>query len=164
MENVTVRHIFLALSEGLPVHEVRETTALKGQGLSGDRYASGTGAFSNAVRKTIRQVSLIAYAAVEAANKKAEIPFQPGDTRRNIVLDGISADELNDLVGKTFWVGEALLKGIEKCTPCDRPSKLSGKQGFKGAFENHGGLRAEVIETGIIRVGDSLEMTKDSSW
>lgn len=48
--------------------------------------------------------------------------------------------------------------GTELCDPCARPGKLAGKDGFAAAFESLGGLRAEVMTSGEIGVGQSIEL------
>jgi MOSC domain-containing protein YiiM len=68
----------------------------------------------------------------------------------------MSSDELNSLVGKSFILGPLILKGTELCTPCQRPALLLNKPNFIDAFEGRGGLRAEIIKTGEISVGDTL--------
>jgi MOSC domain-containing protein YiiM len=68
----------------------------------------------------------------------------------------MSAKELNMLVGKEFSIGNSRVRGIELCTPCERPSKLSGKSDFKKAFKNRGGLRVEILKTGKITLGDAI--------
>jgi hypothetical protein len=48
-------------------------------------------------------------------------------------------------------------RGVKYCDPCTRPSKLSGKtKSFKERFFDRGGLIAEIIEGGVITVGDQL--------
>ena len=124
--------------------------ALTGLGLAGDRYALGVGAYSkNNPEK--RQVSFIAIEAIEESNKLLEAPFEPKETRRNIVLKGI---DVNSLVGKTFQIGSVIFEGTELCDPCHRPSKLVDKPGFKDAYDNRGGLRARVIKGGMVTVGE----------
>jgi len=60
-----------------------------------------------------------------------------------------------DLIGREFRVGEALLRGVKYCDPCLRPSVLSGKKiAFKDIFHDRGGLVAEVLESGVLKVGD----------
>ena len=77
---------------------------------------------------------------------------------RNIVLNGISAAELNDLVGKQFQLGNLQLLGIELCTPCERPAQLLSKPSFMEAFEGRGGIRAEVLNTETLSIGDKLTL------
>lgn len=130
------------------------TKAVRGVGLEGDRYALGIGAYSKSKRIVIRHVSLIAIEAILEANKTAVVPFTIHDTRRNLVTMGV---DVNTLIGKIFgFGGHALFKGIEWCDPCDRPSYLSSKPGFEEAYKERGGLRAEVLEGGIITVGNPI--------
>lgn len=144
--------IFIAPNEGLEMQQVVYVTALAGKGLEGDRYAEGKGVWSK-TRPKIRHVSLIAQEAIQAANSEALESFSAEDTRRNIVTQGV---DLNSLVGRTFWVGGVEMRGTELCHPCERPSKLSDKEGFKDAFVNRGGLRAEIMNDGEIKIGDPI--------
>lgn len=135
------------------------------KGILGDRYENGTGAYSKAPRKNvppefnqdrdiIRDVSLIAAEAIDAANQEFGTNFDFADTRRNILVQGI--EDLRDLIGVVFTIGGAAMLGIEACDPCDRPSKLSRKPGFNQAFQKRGGLRARVISGGEVKVGDHI--------
>jgi MOSC domain-containing protein YiiM len=58
------------------------------------------------------------------------------------------------LVGKEFMIGGVRMRGVKYCDPCDRPDKLSKKIGFRERFSDRGGLIAEIINDGIIRLGD----------
>ncbi len=128
--------------------------AIQGIGLEGDRYALGTGAYSKSKRIVIRHVSLIAIEAILEANKTTAVAFTLDETRRNLVTMGV---DVNTLIGKIFgFGGDAVFKGIELCDPCGRPSNLSGKPGFEEAYKDRGGLRAEVLEGGIISVGNPI--------
>jgi len=73
-----------------------------------------------------------------------------------VVIDQIQPDELNALVGKVFYLGKIKLMGEELCDPCERPSKLANKKGFKNAYDNNGGIRAHVLDSGEITIGDLL--------
>ena len=137
------------------MQEVREVMALAGRGLEGDRYALGTGTYSTSPRVVKRHATLICFDDIETAQRKGS-DFSASETRRNIVVDGISVADMNALVGKTFRLGEALVRGDEICKPCERPSLLSGKPDFAGKFEQSGGLRVEILEDGRIAVGDAL--------
>jgi|GEM_PF-268129 len=147
--------IFTAADKGRPMQESDSIAALAGIGLEGDRYAKKTGAYSGTKRipDTDRQVSLISRAGIHEVNAKliaeGKQTFTEAETRRNIVIE-IDPDQLNNLVGKRFKVGDVIMEGVELCTPCSRPSKLSGKPEFEQAFENRGGLRARIITDGVI--------------
>lgn len=147
-----VLFIYTCPDKGQPMQAKIQVNAIAGIGLEGDRYALGIGAWSKA-RVTVRHVSLIAVEAIAAANDELETPFSPWETRRNIVTEGI---DLNGLVGKCFTVGGVDMRGVELCDPCARPSKLAGKADFEEAFRERGGLRAEILSSGTISVGDDI--------
>ncbi len=126
-----------------------------------DRYfgAEGEtlkGAYPN---NKIRQLTIITQDAINRANENEEIEFLPEETRRNIIVEGITAEELNDQVGKIFTINGIKVRGVELCAPCDRPDKLSGKKGFKSRFTNSenvsiGGIRVEILDSGFITKAD----------
>ena len=129
-----------------------EVVAVAGKGLEGDRYFKGTGTWS---KKTgvQRQVTLIESEAVEAVRRDQHIDLAPGQTRRNILTEGVA---LNHLVGREFTVGAARLRGIKLCEPCGHLERLSAP-GVEEAFLHRGGLNAEILEGGVIRVGDPVD-------
>src|SRR5262245_53861388 len=134
------------------MQEVVSVMALAGKGLEGDRYALGTGTYSKSPRDIRRHATLICIDDIEIA-RRAGGEFHSEETRRNIVIDGISVADTNALVGKTFRLGGALVKAVEICLPCERPSMLYKKPGFKEKFEQGGGLRVEILEDGRIAKG-----------
>ncbi len=139
--------ICIADKAGAPLQSVGEVQAIEGRDLEGDRYLGGEGSF-NKGRKGKRQVTLINALFFRGTT------FEYCESRRNIVTLGI---ELMDLIGKEFDIGEARMRGIKYCDPCVRPSRLSGKKEiFKDAFHDRGGLVAEVVRSGIIRVGSQV--------
>lgn len=160
--NPQIQAIYVAPSAGAPMVAIQKAELIPGLGIKGDRYAHGIGAFSDNMPKKIRHLSLIAAAGIEIANEwlivDQDHPFTAAETRRNIVVSNISPDDLNQLVGKQFFLGEVACKGVELCAPCMRPAELVGKFHFKDAFANRGGVRAEVLEPGEIKLGDILKL------
>jgi MOSC domain-containing protein YiiM len=130
---------------------VREVRALAGQGLEGDRYALKLGTYSNQPGSG-RDVTLIEMEALEALKGDYQITLEPGSTRRNIVTRGVA---LNHLVGVEFTVGDAILRGTRLCDPCAHMEKLTVKGAMRGLI-HRGGLRAEIIRGGVIRIGDPV--------
>jgi len=148
MEQGKVEAIFLAGERGAPRTEVEAVRAVAGMGLEGDRYFGRRAAGKS---EPGRQVTLIEGEAVDAV-RATGVEFAPGDGRRNVVTRGVG---LNDLVGRTFRVGGARLRGIERCDPCSRLTRLTYR-GVERDLRDRGGLRAEVLEGGDIRVGDAV--------
>lgn len=152
-----VIQIFICPVKGQPMREVIEVFASREFGLAGDRYGAGSGSWSTP-GTTHRQVSLMELEAIIAGSIGLANPFLPVETRRNIITMGI---DLNALVGKEFSFGAARLRGTKLCDPCDRPAILVGRKRderklFAKVFENRGGLCAEVIGDGLIRIGDPI--------
>src|SRR5947207_7284906 len=99
-----------------PMELVPAIEAVAGEGLRGDRYGAGVGSAQfKGRRKPENEVTLIAREAIEAANNEFNLTIEHLETRRNLLIQGVP---LNDLVGKTFRVGAAVLKGLELCVPC----------------------------------------------
>ena len=78
--------------------------------------------------------------------------LDPGESRRNLTTRGV---RLNDLVGKEFWIGDVLALGIELCEPCTHLVALTGKPLIK-PLAHRAGLRADLLTTGRISVGDRI--------
>ena len=155
-------HSIYTSSQAGELMDKRESARLIiGAGIEGDRYALGIGAFSGSIPSKIRDVSLIALTGIEDANLELESngmkTFFAIETRRNIVIEDMSSDALNQLVGKEFSLGSIRLRATELCIPCERPANLSKKSNFLSAFKNRGGIRAQVLDSGEVRVGDQLK-------
>lgn len=159
-----IHSIYIAPKAGESMLQIAQANIVAGEGIAGDRYALGIGAFSKTKIK-IRHISLIALEGIEDANRQLiamqHTPFGKGETRRNVIINGISADELNGLVGKIFYLGGLAFKGTELCEPCQRPANLLKRPDFMNAFEDRGGLRAEALESGSLGNGDLLTYSFD---
>ena len=136
-----------------PVESIR---AIPGRGLEGDRYNLGAGSFQKPGEKLQpgSEATLIEIEAIEGLQREQGLSITPAESRRNILTQGVS---LNDLIGKEFSVGPVRMKGIRPCRPCDH---LEGKTqpGVKAGLANRGGLRAQILTEGVIRVGDTIQM------
>jgi MOSC domain-containing protein YiiM len=98
-------------------------------------------------------VTFIEAEAIEALVGEQNLHLAAGESRRNIVTRGVP---LNHLVGREFQIGEARFRGSELCEPCDHLAKLSGKPGILPGLVHRGGIRAEILQSGLLRVGDVL--------
>ena len=72
--------------------------------------------------------------------------------RRNVVTRGI---ELNDLVGHDFTIGEVRCRGMRLCEPCTVVDGYSQRSILR-PLVHRGGLRADILGDGTIRVGDQV--------
>jgi MOSC domain-containing protein YiiM len=144
--------IHIAPAGAAPVVTVGEIQAIVGKGLEGDRYYFKSGTYSK-TPGTGREVTLIEIEAIEALRREYQIEIDAAQARRNIVTRGIA---LNHLIDRDFAVGEAVLRGTRLCDPCAHLEKLTIKGVMRGLIDR-GGLRADVVRGGIIRIGDTIE-------
>ena len=144
--------IGIAAEKELPPTSVDSIAAMAGRGLTGDRYAEGKGVGQHGPAKPEQEVTLIEQEAITGAGQEYKLAFTHLDTRRNLLTEGVP---LNHLVGKTFRVGEVLLRGIELCEPCGHLEKLTCA-GIKRSLIHRGGLRAQIVRSGTIRVGNAV--------
>ena len=132
----------------VPLGSVR---AVAGKGLEGDRYANGVGTFSGQVGSG-REVTLIEVEAITSLAREYDVEIDPADSRRNLVTQDLP---LNHLVGREFKVGDVILRGSRLCEPCGHLETLT-RPGVRRGLVHRGGLRAEVVDGGIIRTGDEV--------
>ncbi len=132
---------------------VEAVRAVPGRGLEGDRYWSATGTYSYKPSPD-RDVTLIELEAIEALERDYGIVLPPGESRRNIVTRGVA---LNHLVNREFTVGEVTLRGLRLCDPCGHLERLA-QPGVRQGLIHRGGLRAQILGAGMIRVGDPIRI------
>ena len=131
---------------------VTNAKAVAGRGLEGDRYYTKLGTYSNQAGSG-RDVTLIEIEAIDGLKRDYEVQLDSDHPRRNIVTRGVA---LNHLVEQEFRIGDVVLRGTRLCEPCAHMEKLTVKGAMRGLV-HRGGLRAEIISGGSIRVGDTIQ-------
>jgi MOSC domain-containing protein YiiM len=131
--------------------EHAEANLIAGVGLEGDRYATGSGHYSY-MPHADRQLTLIESEALEALRRDHGIDLTPIETRRNMVTSGVP---LNHLVGRRFRIGAVTVFGGRLNVPCKYLEELLDKPVF-GPLINRSGLNCQIIEGGVVRVGDPI--------
>ena len=150
MSTGTIEFIYIAPKATEPTHSVNEVLAVPGVGLEGDRYAMRQGTFFKP--EPDFELTLIEAEAIEALKRDYNVELAPSESRRNLVTRGVA---LNHLVGRDFQIGGVKAHGIRLCEPCSHLQRLTGKQVIKGLL-HRGGLRAQILTQGSIRVGDPV--------
>src|SRR5215510_7623955 len=138
------------VAEG-PMQSVDEVRAIPGRGLEGDRY------FDLPELEPRQELTLVEAEAIETFRSDFQIDFGLEGTRRNVVTRGVP---LNHLVGREFWIGEVKARGIQLCEPCATLQRLSHPKVLPGLV-HRGGLRAQILTEGTIRVGESIRESGD---
>jgi MOSC domain-containing protein YiiM len=150
----TVKSIHLG-EANVTLRSVEQAEAQAGLGLVGDRYHAGTGAFSKK-QGPDREITLIEQEALDGFAQEYGISLAEGESRRNVTTVGVP---LNHLVGKSFKIGDVVLRGIRLCEPCGHLKKLTGKD--VDGLKHRGGLRAQIVHSGVIHCGDTVEPVQE---
>jgi hypothetical protein len=140
-----VEALVIAPGAEAEVRSVSEALAVPGAGLEGDRYAASAGTFASG-----RPGSALTLVDADVLDDLGG----DVDHRRNVVVRGA---DLNALVGRRFRVGEVLCEGSRLCEPCLHLDRLNGG-GVLRPLVHRGGLRADIVEGGTLRVGDTLRV------
>jgi mutator protein MutT len=146
----SVEHIHVASAAGMPMEPRREVEAAAGVGLAGDRYAEAAGFWQDT--RVSRDLTLIEAEVIDELEASGLL-LAPGETRRNVTVRGVTLD---GLLERTFWVGEVLAKGTSLCEPCRHLEEVTGKPLLR-RLVHRGGLRADLLTSGTIAVGDAVE-------
>jgi len=136
--------IFTAATAESPLIRIDRIDAVAGRGLTGDRYFNGRGTFSGPGRGY--QLTLVEAEVLDSV----DLPWE--QARRNIVTRGIA---LNALVGRRFKIGAVECVGRRLAEPCAHLEKRA-RPGLLRPLVHRGGLRADILESGSISLGDSV--------
>lgn len=148
-----VVEILLTASRAEEAVQAHDSVELRAdRGIPGDRYFDGTGTFS-ATEKHGQQLTLIEAEVLDALRDEG-LDLTPADVRRNVVTRGV---DLNTLVGQEFRIGRACCVGRRLCEPCSHLQRLTGLALLR-PMVHRGGLRADVLASGVVNVGDAITL------
>ncbi|MFC6904964.1 MOSC domain-containing protein [Halalkalicoccus tibetensis] len=152
-----VEQLFIAREDSAPMESLESVAAVKG-GLEGDHYCTGTGYYSP---YDVCEVTLIEGEAIDEIDEEFDIDLSDGRHRRNVVTRGV---EVHDLLGTTFRVGDAVLRGTRPRPPCAHVEQVAGEDGVARALKNkRGGVCAKVVEPGRIALDDGIEVLEEDA-
>jgi MOSC domain-containing protein YiiM len=146
----TLLDVFVAPVAGAPMVSVGSARCLAGVGLEGDRYALGTGHYSDRPGRD-RQVTLLQVETLEELSR-AGLELTALQSRRNLVTRGV---DLLGLVGRELWVGEVLLRVCRVSEPCRHLEELTGFSLLEPLL-HRGGVNCEIVRGGTVRTGDPV--------
>jgi MOSC domain-containing protein YiiM len=90
--------------------------------------------------------------------QELDLAYKPALFRRNVVTSGIN---LNQLIGKSFYIGNVQFLGLEHCAPCTWMNAVM-KKGAYALMSGRGGLRVKVIQEGCLKRGANILQTEDN--
>jgi MOSC domain-containing protein YiiM len=148
-----VERIFISPKRGAAQTECEQITVQSKMGIQGDRnFGKSAHAGQNITLVEAEEIEL--FCAQYAHSPDLSL------TRRNLVTRGV---RLNQLVNVEFSIGQVRLRGVELCEPCKLiGNSLKSESLTSAAVIKHwlhrGGLMADVISSGEISRGDTIEI------
>lgn len=126
-----------------PMDRVMFAEAVPERGLAGNANQGGK-----------RQVTLIDEARWREAQDEVGVDVDPSARRANIMLRGIDLEKQR---GRSLRIGSSVVRIYNELTPCERMD--AAQPGLRDALKPRwrGGAYGEVIEGGVIRIGDEVE-------
>lgn len=155
----TLVNIYITPEAGAPMEPHASVEAVEGKGLVGDRYFEGIGSFSR-WPGLHREVSLIAVEALAEMEQTTGVVLPPEWSRRNLLTQGVP---LNDLIKRDFWIGDVQFRGLRLCQPCKYLVRKTGIPNLLRPLVNRGGLRAQILTSGTIYIGDTIRPSTEPS-
>ena len=141
-----VLEIGISKNKGDKIVNVNDVEAIKGKGLVGEKH------FKEYNEKRC-QITLIEIENINHYNKITGTTIPSINFLRNIVTEGI---QLNELVGKEFFIGAVKVKAHALCKPCKYLQESLQQKNILKELLLTGGLRCEILSNGKICVDDQI--------
>ncbi len=152
--------IYVSEVKTAPMKALAKATAVKGRGLLGDRYSTKARTFTpRSPRLRGHDVTLIESEVLDQLTLADGSQLAAAESRRNLVTRRV---DLNALVGREFSIGPVRAFGQRLCEPCVHLERLT-RPGVVAGLVHRGGLRADILTDGEIRLGDKIEAGSQTS-
>ena len=126
--------------------------------LSEVRLEVGIGLVDDANPRGPRQVTIVSRERWEAISEKLGDAVDPVVRRANLLVSGI---ELASSCGRTLRIGACRIRANGETRPCElMDGQLDGLRAAM-SVDWGGGIYGEVVEGGVIAIGDEVEWTQE---
>ncbi len=132
------------------IQEVNSIEVIAEKGIVGDRHFKD-------YNDPYCQLSLIESENIDYYNTKYGLNIAYVDFRRNIITKKI---ELNNLIGKKFFIGKVEVEGIDLCRPCRHLTDMLNQDNVLKEFMRRGGLRCRILTSSQININDKIRIFK----
>ena len=134
-------------NKGDEIVSVNNVEAIKGKGLVNEKH------FKENNEKRC-QVTLIEIENINHYNRITGTTIPAINFLRNIITEGI---QLNELVGKEFFIGAVKVKAHDLCRPCKYLQESLHQKNIIKELLLTGGLRCEILSSGRIYINDQIK-------
>lgn len=138
-EQPRITHIFISRQRDEPMIALEQAEIIADWGLAGHRKSRPG---------SKRQIYLVDEATL------ASVDLHPGDLTENFTVRGMDVNALRE--GQRLRIGTALLEITGPCTVCGHLELI--RPGLKEALSGRRGVLARALESGTVRVGDTVEV------
>ena len=130
------------------IQEVESIEVITNKGIVGDRHFKD-------YNDPYCQLSLIESENIDQYNTKYGLNISYVDFRRNVITKEI---QLNNLIGKKFFIGKVQVEGIDLCRPCRHLTEILKQENILKEFLRKGGLRCKILTSSKIDIGDKIKI------
>lgn len=165
MSETKIENIYTSSAAAAPVESHKVAKLIAGRGIEGDRYAQKQGTYSAIFfYEPGRQLTMVSADAVEESSSSSKSkPLDPSLLRRNLLLRGITANDLNDMVGHEVMLGNTCRLFVHRRTvPCKYREAQCQRPGLMNAMWDACGVSCEILVGGTISVGDVVTVVPHS--
>lgn len=143
--------IFIAELAGAPMRACTEIECVAGRGLAGDRYVTDQGHWT---QTDACQVTLITREDLLRGARRSDRDVSRGQHRRNLVITGIPLPAMRN---RELRIGAVRFAFHRLRPPCAYLDRIEG-QGTARAIGKGAGIGLRVLDDGLIRVGDRVDV------
>ena len=134
-------------NKGDEIVSVNNVEAIKGKGLVNEKHFK-----ENNEKRS--QITLIEIENINHYNRISGTTIPAINFLRNIITEGI---QLNELVGKEFFIGAVKVKAHDLCRPCKYLQESLHQKNIIKELLLTGGLRCEILSSGRIYINDQIK-------
>lgn len=166
---MSIQGIYIAPKASQAMQSLEQAILLTNRGIDGDRYCTHQGTYSvlrgsqkqtGKEREPGRHLTIMSQDSILEAFARSNLqpPADLGDLRRNVVVQGISSQDLLSAIGHVIELGNDGVKVLVQrhSVPCMYNERKNKIKGMMEAIWMEAGVCCQILQGGSIAKGDSI--------